>query len=166
MTQEVREISVRVPAGVDTGNRLRLRGEGEGGVNGGPSGDLYVVLQVDDDKNFERDGQNLLVSKQISFVQASLGAKVDVPTLDDPIVMEVPRGTQSGEVFRIAGKGLPYPGRSDCGDLLVEVRVLTPTRLNSRQEELLREFAALEEDNPLAKAKNIIKKVGKAMGID
>ncbi len=166
ISQEVRELSVRVPAGVDTGNRLRLRGEGEGGLNGGPNGDLYVVINVEDDNTFERDGQNLLVAQQITFVQAALGAKVDVPTLDEPITVDIPKGTQNGEIFRIAGKGLPVPGRNESGDLLIEVRVMTPTRLSSRQEELLREFADLEEDKPLAKAKKIIKKVGKAMGID
>ncbi|MDL2279717.1 molecular chaperone DnaJ [Desulfovibrio sp. OttesenSCG-928-G11] len=166
MVQEVRELSVRIPAGVDTGNRLRVRGEGEGGLNGGPNGDLYVVVHVEDDPTFMREGQNLLVTREISFVQAALGDKIEVPTLEEPITMDVPKGTQSGEMFRIPDKGLPYPGRSDAGDLLVEVRVKIPTRLNSRQEELLREFAAIEGDKPLTKAKKFAKKVGKAMGID
>ena len=162
----VRELTVRIPAGVDTGNRLRLRDEGEPGENGGPAGDLYVVLQVEDDGEFERDGQNLLTSKSVTFVQAALGDKITVPTLDGDITVDVPKGTQSNEVFRIAGKGLPYPGRDASGDLLVEIQVRTPKHLNSRQEDLLREFAALEEDKPLNKAKKIIKKVGKAMGMD
>ena len=163
---EVRELSVRIPAGVDTGNRLRVRGEGEGGSNGGPNGDLYVVVQVDNDSTFTREGQNLLVSREITFVQAALGDKVDVPTLDDPITMEVPKGTQSGEIFRLAGKGLPFPGRQDSGDLLVEVKVKTPTRLNTRQEELLREFAEIDSQKTLNKAKKLMKKVGKAIGLD
>lgn len=166
MQQEVRELAVSVPAGVDTGNRLRLRGEGEAGLNGGPAGDLYVVLNVEADKTFEREGQNLLISRDISFVQATLGDKITVPTLDDDISIDIPKGTQSGEMFRIAGKGLPFPGRNASGDLLVEIKVLTPTRVNARQEELLREFAAIAEEKPMAKAKKIIKKVGKAMGID
>ncbi len=164
--QEVRELAVNVPAGVDSGNRLRLRGEGEAGVNGGPAGDLYVVLQVEDDKTFEREGQNLLVTKEISFVQAILGDKIPVPTLEDDISLEIPKGTQSGEVFRIAGKGLPYPGRGVSGDLLVEIRVIIPKHINTRQEEILREFASIDEAKPLNKAKKIMKKVGKAMGID
>ena len=164
--QEVRELSVRIPAGVDTGSRLRVRGEGEGGLNGGPNGDLYVVLQVDNDDTFAREGQNLLITHEISFVQAALGHKLEVPTLDAPITVEIPKGTQSGEIFRIAGKGLPVPNRSLSGDLLVEIRVKTPTRLNSRQEELLREFAEIETKKPLNKAKKIMKKVGKAMGLD
>lgn len=164
--QEVRELAVNVPAGVDSGNRLRLRGEGEAGTNGGPAGDLYVVLQVEDDKTFERDGQNLLVSKSISFVQGILGAKISVPTLEEDITLDIPRGTQSGEVFRIAGKGLPYPGRNINGDLLVEIQVLIPKNINTRQEEILREFAKIDEEKPITKAKKIIKKVGKAMGLD
>jgi molecular chaperone DnaJ len=164
--QETRELSVRIPAGVDTGNRLRIRGEGEGGVNGGPNGDLYVVVHVDNDDTFTRDGQNLFITSEISFVQASLGDKVQVPTLDEPITVDVPKGTQSGELFRIPGKGLPFPNRGGSGDLLVEVKVLTPTRLSTRQEEILREFAELDEKKPLNKAKKIMEKVGKAMGID
>ncbi len=164
--EEVRELSVRVPPGVDTGNRLRLRGEGEGGLNGGPSGDLFVVVHVEADDTFEREGQNLLISRGVSFVQAALGDKIQVPTLDEDITLDIPRGTQSGEVFRIAGKGLPFPGKSSAGDLLVEITVTTPTRLNSRQEELLREFAAIEAEKPLTKARKFVKKVGKAMGID
>jgi molecular chaperone DnaJ len=164
--QEMRELKVRVPPGVDSGNRLRLRGEGEGGLNGGPNGDLYVVLTVEEDDTFERDGQNLLVTKEISFVQAALGDTVTVPTLgDEPLEVAVPKGTQSGEVFRIAGRGLPYPGHSRTGDLLVAIKVLTPTRLSARQEELLREFAELESQKTLTKARTIIKKIGKAMGV-
>ena len=163
---EVRELSVRIPAGVDTGNRLRVRNEGESGNNGGPNGDLYVVLQVDNDSTFSREGQNLMVSREISFVQAALGDRVEIPTLDEPIAMEVPKGTQSGEIFRIAGKGLPFPNRQASGDLLVEVKVRTPTLLNARQEELLREFAEIDGQKPINKAKKIIKKVGKAMGLD
>lgn len=166
MVQEVRELSVRIPAGVDNGNRLRVRGEGEGGVNGGPNGDLYVVVHVENDDTFAREGQNLLVSRDITFVQAALGDKIEVPTLGDPITVDIPKGTQYGEIFRIPDKGLPYPGRKDTGDLLVEIRVLTPTRLNARQEELLREFAEIDGKKALNKAKKFVKKVGKAMGID
>lgn len=164
--QEVRELSVRIPAGVDSGNRLRVRGEGEAGINGGPNGDLYVVVQVDNDDTFTREGQNLLISRDVSFVQAALGDKLSVPTLDEDIVLDLPKGTQSGEVFRIAGKGLPFPGRQNTGDLLVEIKVLTPTRLTARQEELLREFADLETKKSVSKAKKIMKKVGKAIGLD
>ncbi|MDR1359743.1 MAG: molecular chaperone DnaJ [Deltaproteobacteria bacterium] len=164
--QEMRELKVRIPPGVDSGNRLRLRGEGEGGLNGGPNGDLYVVLNVEDDATFERDGQNLLVTREISFVQAALGDTVEVPCLEEaPLSVAVPKGAQNGEVFRIAGKGLPYPGSNRTGDLLVAIKVLTPTRLNARQEEILREFSELEKQKTLTKAKTIIRKIGKAMGV-
>lgn len=164
--QDIRELSVRIPAGVDTGNRLRLRGEGEPGVHGGPPGDLYVVIRVDDDKTFRRQGQDLVVRKEISFVQAILGDKVEVPTLDDPVTVDIPRGTQSGEVFRIAGKGLPHLGSSQTGALLVEVTVRIPSSVNDEQEKLLCEFERLEENRPLRKVKNMFKKAGKAMGMD
>ncbi|MDL2307326.1 molecular chaperone DnaJ [Desulfovibrio sp. OttesenSCG-928-C06] len=164
--EQVRELAVNIPAGVDTGNRLRLRGEGELGLNGGPAGDLFVVLHVQADKNFERDGQDLIVRRDISFVQAALGAKIDIPTLDEDITFDVPKGTQSGEVFRISGAGLPYPGQSSRkGSLLVELTVKTPTRLSSEQEKLLRKFDDLENKKPLNKAKKAFKKVGDAMGL-
>ena len=166
IVEEVRELAVRIPAGVDTGNRLRLREEGEAGIHGGAPGDLYVVIQVEEDKTFEREGQNLIFMQEISMVQAALGSRIEVPTLDEPILVDIPAGTQHGDVFRIKGKGLAYPGRESSGDLLVDLRVKIPTSLTSRQEELLREFAQLETGKPLAKAKKIMKKVGKAMGLD
>ncbi|MDR1945666.1 MAG: molecular chaperone DnaJ [Desulfovibrio sp.] len=162
--QEVRELSVRIPAGVDSGNRLRIRGEGEGGLNGGPPGDLYVVVTVEDDGTFTREGQNLFVTQEISFVRAALGDKLEVPTLDDPVALEIPRGTQSGDMFRIRGRGLPYPGRNATGDLLVEVKVLIPKHLNERQEAILREFAAIDAQKPLNVAKKFMQKMGKAVG--
>lgn len=164
-TSQVRELKVRIPAGVDDGSRLRLRGEGEPGVNGGPPGDLYVVMSVEPDKTFERQGQNLVLHRSISFVQAALGDKIEVPTLDDPITVDIPKGTQGGEVFQLRGLGLPHPGSSRKGDLLLEIKVETPTSLNARQEELLREFAKIEEEKPLKKAKNFFKKAKeKVMG--
>ena len=165
--EEVRELEVRIPAGVDTGNRLRLREEGEAGSNGGPTGDLFVVITVEQDKVFQRDGQDLIIFKEIGIVEASLGSKVEVPTLDDPITVDIPKGTQHGTVFSIKEKGMPYPGRAGmAGDLLVEVHVRIPTKLNSRQEELLREFAQLAENKPMEKAKKMVKKARKAMGMD
>lgn len=163
--EQVRELAVNIPAGVDTGNRLRLRGEGEMGLNGGPPGDLFVVLHVQADKNFERRGQDLVLQREITFVQAALGTRLELPTLDDPVDFEVPKGTQSGQVFRISGSGLPYPGQSRKGDLLVELSVRTPTGLNAEQEKLLREFERLESKKPLNKAKKAIKKMGSAMGL-
>ncbi|XPV77298.1 MAG: molecular chaperone DnaJ [Desulfovibrio sp.] len=165
VVNEVKELQVRIPAGVDTGSRLRLRGEGEHGIHGGPPGDLYVVVRVEADKTFERHGQDLILHREISFVQASLGDKLEVPTLDDPVTMDIPRGTQSGEVFRLKNLGLPYLGSAQRGDLLVEVKVKIPTSLNKKQEELLRQFEQLEEDKPLKKMKKIFKKTKeKVMG--
>lgn len=160
-----KDLNVRIPAGVDNGSRLRLRGEGEAGMNGGPHGDLYVVITVEPDKVFKRQGQDLVLSTEITFVQAALGYKLEVPTLDEPIEMDIPKGTQSGEVFQLRGLGLPYLGSSHKGDLLVEVKVKTPTSLNSRQEELLREFEALDEEKPMKKVKKLFKKAkDKVMG--
>ena len=99
-------------------------------------------------------------------MEAALGHRVDVPGLDGPLPLEIPRGVQSGTLLRLAGEGMPYPGRQARGDLLVEVRVLTPTRLSKEQEDLLRQFAAAGEKTPLAKVKKAAKKIGKAMGLD
>lgn len=156
-----REIKVRVPAGVDDGSRLRLRGEGESGGYGGPPGDLYVVISVQPDKIFRRQGQELVVTKEIGMVQATLGDKIEVETLDEPVSMEIPKGTQSGRVFQLAGLGLPQPGGTRRGDLLVEVIVKTPTNLSKKQEDLLREFARLEEEKPLKKVKRFFDKAKK-----
>ncbi|BAV91693.1 molecular chaperone DnaJ [Candidatus Desulfovibrio trichonymphae] len=162
---EMRELLVRVPAGVDTDTRLRVRGEGEPGVHGGPPGDLYVVLSVEQDKCYRREGQNLLYTQEITFVQAALGHRIEVPGLDGPLPLEISKGIQSGTLLRLGGAGLPFPGRSRRGDMLVEIRVLTPTRLSDRQVELLREFEKAGEDRPVEKVKRVAKKIKKAMGI-
>ncbi len=152
--QEVRELSVRIPAGVDNGSRLRLRGEGEPGVHGGPPGDLYVVIHVEEDKTFQRHGQDLVYQAEITFVQACLGDKIEIPTLDEPVTLDIPKGTQSGEIFKVRNLGLPYLGSEHKGDLLVEVKVKIPSSLSRKQEELLRQFQDLEEQRPLNKVKN------------
>jgi len=157
-----RTISVKVPGGVDEGSRLRVRGEGEAGLNGGPSGDLYVFLHVEPHPIFERDGSDLHCRIPISFVQAALGAEIEVPTLDGPVKMKVPAGTQSGKIFRLREKGLKSPQHSGLGDLLATVLVETPSELNSKQKKILEEFAAAaaEENTPeiskfLHKMKNL-----------
>lgn len=162
---ETKELTVRIPAGVDDGSRLRLRGEGEAGLYGGPPGDLYVVMSVEDDKVFRRQGQDLVYTLEISMIQAALGASIEIPTLDEPILFEVGKGTQPGEVLKLKGRGLPHIGSSSKGDLLIEVRVKIPTSITSKQEELLREFVRIEEDRPMTKVKEFIKKAGKAMGV-
>jgi molecular chaperone DnaJ len=158
MVREDKELSVRVPAGIEHGSRLRLRGEGEPGEYGGPPGDLYVVVYVEEDKTFRRQGQDLILDQEISFTQAALGDTLEVPTLDEPVKLTIPKGTQSGEILQLKDLGLPYLGSSETGDLLVRIKVKTPTRLSKRQEELLKEFAKLEKDKPLNKVKNFFKK--------
>lgn len=155
---EEKDLSVRIPAGVDNNSRLRLRGEGEAGINGGPPGDLYVVIRVEEDEIFERQGTSLILQQDISFVQAALGDRIEVPTLDEPVNLDIPKGTQAGEVFRLRGLGLPHLGSPQKGDLLVQVRVLTPTKLNKRQEEILREFQEIEDSKPMTKAKAFFQK--------
>ena len=161
VTQINKNLKVRIPGGVDNGSRLRLRGEGEPGDFGGPHGDLYVVIYVEDDKIFTRRGQDLVIVAEISIVQAILGAKIEVPTLEEPVTLEIPKGTQSGKILRIKGLGLPHLGSTQKGDLLVEVSVRIPTNVTKKQEELLREFEKLEDNRPLNKVKDFFKK---AMG--
>lgn len=165
VVKKERDLKVRIPAGVDNNSRLRLRGEGESGGHGGPPGDLYVVIRVEPDKVFQRQGQDLILRREITFTQAALGHKMKVPTLDEEIVMDIPKGAQSGEVFKLRGLGLPHLGSTHKGDLLVEVKVKTPSGLTKRQEELLKEFEELEEKKPLKKVKNLFNKTkNKVMG--
>jgi molecular chaperone DnaJ len=146
-------LSVRIPAGVDTNSRLKLRGEGEAGVHGGPPGDLYVVLHVSEHPLFTRDGNDIVCDVPIGFTQAALGAEIDVPTPHGKVKIKIPAGTQSGNAFRIKGKGVPDVRGYGQGDALVRVLVETPKKLTARQRELLEEFARLsgEEVHPIAK---------------
>ncbi len=134
-------IQVTVPPGVDDGTRLRLSGEGQAGVSGGPPGDLYVVISVKSDERFERDGTDIHYAAPISFPQAALGAQIEVPTVDGNVAMTIPAGTQSGKVLRLRGKGVPSLRSSGRGDQLVHVYVEVPTHLNARQRELIEELA-------------------------
>ncbi|MCZ6622721.1 MAG: molecular chaperone DnaJ [Deltaproteobacteria bacterium] len=143
-------LSMRIPAGVETGSRLKLRDEGESGVSGGPSGDLYVVIQVKPHPLFIRDGLDIICEVPISFAQAALGAEIDIPTLEGKVKMKVPPGTQSEKVFRLKGKGIKDVQGYYHGDQHVRVVLETPTHLTSRQKELLKEFATLGGENPLA----------------
>jgi molecular chaperone DnaJ len=135
-------IKVRVPAGVEDGMRLRLAGEGEAGIAGGPPGDLYVVLSVKEHELFEREGPDLHCGVPVAFVQAALGDEIEVPTLEGPVKLKLPEGTQSGRVFRLRGKGLPGLRSAARGDELVHIFVEIPTKLSKRQRELLEAFAA------------------------
>lgn len=151
--RKMHTLSVKIPAGVDNGSRLKLRGEGETAPARGIPGDLYVVIQVEPHPIFTRENLDILCDVPISFVQAALGAEIDVPTLDGKIKMKIPSGTQSGKVFRIKGKGVKDVHGYEQGDQHVLVLVETPTHLTARQKELLKEFAALggEDINPLSK---------------
>lgn len=137
-----RKIHIKIPAGVDDGLKMRIPGEGELGINGGPPGDLYVVFRVKRDDYFEREGNDIYCKVPISFSQAALGDEIEVPTLEGKVKLKVPAGTQTGTLFRLRGHGVPYLNRSGRGDQHVKVLVVTPKNLNERQKELLREFAA------------------------
>ncbi|MEA3464725.1 MAG: molecular chaperone DnaJ [Thermodesulfobacteriota bacterium] len=139
--KEKRNLDLKIPAGVETGIRLKLNGEGESGINGGPAGDLYVVITVADHPIFSREGRNVICETPITFVQATLGCELEVPTLDGKVKMKVPAGTQSGKVMKLSGKGIVDLQGRRRGDQLVVIRVETPTRLTSRQKELMEEFA-------------------------
>jgi len=149
-----RETTVKIPAGVETGTRLRLSGEGEAGTNNGPRGDLYVVIRVRDHAFFARDGHDLLCEIPISFAQAALGAEIDVPTLSGKERIEIVPGTQSGTVHVMKGKGFPDLHGRGVGDQRITIQVETPTHLNARQRELLEEFARIsgEDVHPISRS--------------
>ncbi len=134
-------IKVRVPPGIEDGMRLRVAGEGEAGISGGPPGDLFVVILVAEHPFFVREGTDLLCEVPIQFVQAALGHEVEVPTLEGKVSLRIPEGTQSGKTLRLRGKGVPPVGSSTRGDQLVRIFVEVPTRLTDRQRELLEQFA-------------------------
>jgi molecular chaperone DnaJ len=135
-------LSVRIPPGVDTGDRIRLAGEGEAGLAGGPPGDLYVQIEVRDHPLFVRDGRNLFCEVPISFVEAALGGDLEVPTLDGRVKLKIPAETQTGKLFRLRGKGVAPVRGGGRGDLLCKVLVETPVKLDERQKTLLRQFKA------------------------
>lgn len=139
-TEETKTLSVKVPAGVDTGDRIRLSGEGEAGADGGPSGDLYVQVNVRKHDIFQRDGADLYCEVPIDFVDAALGGELEVPTLDGRVKLKVPPETQTGKLFKLRGKGVTPVRGGTQGDLLCRVVVETPVNLTSKQKELLREF--------------------------
>lgn len=140
--KEVHKVSVKIPAGVETGQQIRLQGQGEAGTNGGPYGNLFVILNVLPSKQFERNGSTIYYTMNISFVQAALGANVDIPTVHGEVEMSIPAGTQTGKVFRLKGKGAPKLRGAGQGDQHVTINVVTPTKLNDQQKEALEAFAA------------------------
>jgi molecular chaperone DnaJ len=135
-----KKLSVKIPAGVDTGDRIRLTGEGEAGFSGGPPGDLYVQIDVQDHRIFSRDGRNLFCEMPLSFVDAALGGEIEVPTLDGRVKLKIPAETQTGKVFRLRGKGVTPVRGGGVGDLLCKVNVETPVRLSESQKQMLRDL--------------------------
>ncbi len=155
-----RSVAVHVRAGVDNGDRLRVSGEGEAGDPGAPRGDLYCVIRVREHPLFHRDGANLICQVPVTISQAALGAEIEVPTLSGPIKHTLKRGTQAGEVVRIAGRGLPnLRAGGRVGDLLVQVLVLTPRNLTKRQEELFRELAEIDQKHVAPERKSFLDKL-------
>lgn len=136
-----KKLSVTIPAGIDNGETVSLRGQGNAGKNGGPAGDLLVTVQVRPSPVFQREGNNIYITTSLSFVQAALGAEIEVPTLDGNVALTIPEGTQTGSVFRLRGKGVPSLRGGVRGDQYVTVNLETPKNLSGRQKELLRELA-------------------------
>ena len=144
------QLSVKIPAGVDNGSKVRLAGMGGPGIGGGPPGDLFIITRIRPHDFFERKGDNLYCEIPITIEEAALGAKVDVPTKDGLVTMTLPPGTQSGQEFRLRGKGVPHLGGGGTGDQYVKVKVMTPTNLPERAKELLREFEKVSPQRPRA----------------
>lgn len=161
-SEEVLEVAI--PGGVDNGTRVRLSGKGEPGDHGGPPGDLYVTVIVREHPLFQREDYEVFCELPVSFTQAALGAKVDVPTLDGKVKMTVPPGTQSGKVFRLRGKGIPHLHSQQRGDQHVRMVVETPTELSSKQRELLEQFAELSGEKTHPHSKSFFDKVRELFG--
>ena len=143
--EKEKTLELKIPAGVETGSRLRVNGEGEAGVNGGPTGDLYVVLHVAEHETFERQGANLYSAVPVTFAQAALGAEIKVKTLEGEEDLKIPAGTQTGTVFRIKSQGMPALGGRGKGDLFVAVTLITPKTLTKEQRKLLEQLAEIED---------------------
>ncbi|MGL4721674.1 MAG: molecular chaperone DnaJ [Desulfovibrionaceae bacterium] len=164
LIEDIKTLSLVIPKGVSTGVRMRMTGEGEPGTHGGTNGDLYVNIYVQEDKRFERKGNDLLVVKRISFIQAILGDTIEVETMAGKELLSIRKGTQNGEVYRMKAKGMPILNSQSYGELVVHVTVDIPTSITSEQEKILLEYKELEENRPLSKLKKVSKKLTKKMG--
>ncbi len=152
------KVTVSVPAGIDDGQTISLRGQGNAGLNGGPAGDLLITVLVQPHARFERDGASILLDQEVSFAQAALGAEVEVPTLDGKVKLNIPEGTQTGTTFRLKGKGVPFLRNGGRGDQFVTVKVTVPRGLSSAQKDALRQYAqtmgeTVEQKNIFGKRK-------------
>jgi molecular chaperone DnaJ len=157
-------ILVKVPAGVEQDTRIRYQGEGEAGKFGGPAGDLYVILSVKAHKFFERDGDDLHCVMPISFPQAALGTELEIETLEGPATIKIPEGTQSGKEFKLRGKGVPHLNEHGKGDLVVEIRVATPSKLNKQQKDLLRQLSETMQVENTPTSRGLFSKVKDIFG--
>jgi len=155
-------LAVKIPMGIDEGDRIRLAGEGEAGVNGGPPGDLYVVIHLKAHSVFQRDANDLHCQMPVSFTVAALGGEIEIPTLEGQAKVKIPAETQTGQVLRLRGKGIKGVRSSHPGDLLCEVMVETPVKLTERQKEILRELEEINQrdrDRHSPRAKSFMDKV-------
>lgn len=160
VVKEKQHVKVHIPAGVDSGMRLKMSGYGDAGQGGGPAGDLYVFITVDPHPIFEREGNDIILDLPVSFSEAALGSKKDVPSLfSHTCRLTIPEGTQNGKVFRIRGEGFPNVHGQGKGDLLVRIFVETPTKLTDQQKELLEQFSKLESPNNQPKQKSFLEKI-------
>ncbi|WP_068466846.1 molecular chaperone DnaJ [Candidatus Protochlamydia phocaeensis] len=160
VVKEKQHIKVHIPAGVDSGMRLKMSGYGDAGQGGGPPGDLYVFINVEPHEIFEREGNDVIIDLPISFAEAALGCKKEVPSpMGHTCRITIPEGTQNGKIFRVKGEGFPNVHGHGKGDLLVRIFVETPTRLSDKQKELLQEFSNLEGPNNLPKRKGFLDKI-------
>jgi molecular chaperone DnaJ len=150
IARALKKFTVPLPAGVKDGTKIKLKGKGEPGANGGPPGDLYVIAQVEESVTFERRGSDLLIEVPVTVVEAALGATVKVPTPEGSVGLKVPAGTQTGRLLKIKGKGAPRLGASGKGDLIARIRVLTPQDLSKDEEELLKKFGEARREDPRA----------------
>ena len=160
LIQQTVNREIKIPAGVDTGTRLRMQGEGERSPEGGLPGDCYVFITVKPHPLFQRDGQNLICRVPISYPQAALGAEVEIPTLDGREKVEIPAGTQNNDIITLRGRGMPIPRRSIAGDLHIQVYIEVPRKLKAEHRKLLQQLADLEGDHILPERKNFISKLG------
>ncbi|MDH4226361.1 MAG: molecular chaperone DnaJ [Deltaproteobacteria bacterium] len=158
------KITVNIPAGIDTGSRLRVAGEGNFGDKGGPPGDLYIFMTVTPHPLFKRDGDDVYCEVPITLAQAALGTEIEAPTIEGPVKVKIPAGTQTGKVFRLKNKGIASLRNGRRGDHFVAVRLETPAKLNKRQRELLEEFAAISGDEVFPEKKNFFDKVKEIFG--
>jgi molecular chaperone DnaJ len=156
---QTRDITVRIPQGIQSGSQLRVTGEGEPGEQSGPRGDLFCLVEVEDHPLFERDGDDLHCEMPVSFAQAALGTTIDVPTLDGAAQLKIPPGTPGGRIFRMRGQGMPSLYGHGRGDLLICAQIEVPRRVSGRQKELLTELLDLEEESGSSQRKGFMDKV-------